>query len=141
MQQYTLYFAAFLIWSLFAVLAVAAMLKKDRSESQSNLDEKLRVPSDQITKLREDLDVVKADYRQQVDNLEGVVRSTLRDKFGVELPRRPITVNANPVQFSFGVSAVTVTHTRGSRLARIGHWFLRAMRQTKDVVYGKPESG
>ena len=80
-----LYAAAFLVWSVLAVLAVASMLNRDRSEAEQLADKKLESLSEQFGRLREGHDDLRLDFRQQLNDLEEVVRSTLFDKLGVVL--------------------------------------------------------
>ena len=46
--------AAFSVWSLFAVLALASMLRSDSSEAKQQINQKLEALSDQICRLREE---------------------------------------------------------------------------------------
>ena len=89
-----LYVAAFLVWSVLAVLAVASMLNRDRSEAEQLLSQKLEALSTQIGRLKEEHEDSKVDFQQQVNDLEEVVRSTLREELGVVLPPRPISLRA-----------------------------------------------
>ncbi len=134
-----LYVAAFLVWSVLAVLAVASMLNRDRSEAEQLLSQKLKALSTQIGSLREEHEDSRVDLRQQMNDLEEVVRSTLREEQGVVLPPRPISVRPKPVRFGFDVSAANVTVIRGSKVAHLRLWLRRAMRRLCEVVYGKPE--
>ena len=135
--QVILYVTAFLVWSVFAVLAVASMLRRDRSESEQLVAQQTEALSVQVRGLREELEDSRADLRQQVDDLEEVVRSTL-EKLGGVLPPRPISLRARVTIGSPTVSA-TLSVVGGSKVARIRQWFRRAMRRLWKVVYGKSE--
>ena len=131
-----LYVSAFLVWS---VLAVASMLKRDKSETEQLTSPKLEALSARIGRLREEPEDSRVDLQQQVNDLEEVVRSTLREELGGVLPPRPVSVRPKPVRFGFDVSAANVTVTRGSKVAHLRLWLRRAMRLLCEVVYGKPE--
>ena len=135
-----LYAAAFLVWSVLAVLAVASMLNRDRSEAEQLANEKLESLSEQFARLREGHDDLRLDFRRQLNDLEEVVRSTLSDKLGVVLPPRPTSIRARITSGVPSMSA-TVTVVGGSKLARLRRWFRRAVRRLREVVYGKPEDG
>ena len=132
------YVAAFLVWSVSAVLAVAAMLKRDRSGAEQMVSQKIEALSAQIGKLREEHEDSRADLRQQVNDLEDVVRSTLKEDLGIVLPPRRVSLRARAVAGSPTASA-TLSVVGGSKLARLRQWFRRAMRQLWGVVYGRPE--
>ena len=136
-----LYLAAFLIWSVFAVLAVASMLNRDRSEAEQLVSQKVEALSEQISRLREEQEELRVDLRQQLDDLEEVVRSTLSEKLGVVLPPRPISIRAKFLLGSVGMSIANLTVIGGSKVARLRQWFRRAMRRSWEVVYGKPGNG
>ena len=136
--QVILYVAAFLVWSVLAVLAVASMLGRDRSEAEQLVAQQNEALSGQIGKLREEHEDLRLDLRQQVNDLEEVVRSTLSEGLGVVLPPRPISMRARLTAGSPTMSA-SLTVVGGSRLARLRRWFRCAMRRLWEVVYGKPE--
>ena len=136
--QFVLYMAAFLVWSVLAVLAVASMLKGDRSEAEQLLAQQVEALSGRIDKLEEEHGDLRVDLRQEVDNLEKAVRSTL-EGLGVVLPPRPISVRPKPVRLSFNVSAPNVTVVRGSKVGRLRLWLQQATRRLWGVVYGNPE--
>ena len=133
-----LYVAAFLVWAVFAVLAVASMLKRDRSEAEQLMSQKLEAVSAQISRLKEEHEDLRVEFRQQVNDLEEVVRSTLREELGVVLPPRPSSIRAKFIGGSTSMSA-TLTVVGGSKMARLRRWFRGTMRRIWEVVYGKPE--
>ena len=133
-----LYVVAFLVWSVLAVLAVAAMLERDRSEAERHVGQKLDELAGHISELREDHEHEKADIRHEVDNLESVVRTTF-EQLGVDLPPRPMSLRGRAVAGTPRVSAAGLTIRGGSRMTRIRRWLLRTSRQIWEVVYGKPE--
>ena len=133
------YVAAFLVWSVLAVLAVASMLKRDISGAEQLVDHKLEAPSSQISRLREEREDLGADLRQQVKDLEETVRTTLKEELRVDLRPRRISLRAKPMHFSLGASAANVTVVGGSKVARLLQWCRRAMRWLWEVVYGKPD--
>ena len=136
--QVLLYVGAFIVWSVLAVLAVASMLRRDRSEAEQLITQQIGALPGRIRKLEEELQDLKVDLWQEVDNLEKAVRSTF-EELEVVLPPRPISVRPKPVRFSFNVSAANVTVVRGSKLAHLRWWFRRATRRLWEMVYGKPE--
>ena len=77
-----LYVATFLVWSVFAVLAVASMLNRDRSEAEQLIAHSLKSLSGQIESLREEHQESRLDLRQQVESLEEAVASTLKEELG-----------------------------------------------------------
>ena len=135
------YVAAFLAWSVLAVMAVASMLRKDRSEAEQLVDQKLESLSSQISNLREGHEDLAANLGQQVKDLEETVRTTLKEELGVELRPRRISVRGKSIHFSFGVSAANVAVVVGSKLARLRRWFRSVMHRLWEVVYGKLEDG
>ena len=138
--QVILYIAAFAVWSILAVLAVASMLRRDRSEAEQLAAQQIEGLSGQVSKLEQGLDDVGADLRQRVKDLEETVRKTLEEELGVVLPSVPISVRARAVLGSFTVSAAAVTVSEGSRVARLRQWFRRSVRRLWGVVYGRPEN-
>ena len=137
--QVILYVAAFLVWSVLAVLAVASMLRRDRSEAEQQMAQEFEELSGQIRRLKDQQEDLRMDLRQQVDDLEEVVRSTLSEELKVVLPPRPISLRATAILGVASMSAAIGTVVGGSRLARLRGWFRRAMRRLREVVYGKPE--
>ena len=129
---------AFLLWSVLAVLALAEMLRRDRSEAEQLLSQEVEALSAQISRLKEGQEELRVDLRQQVDNLEDTVRSTF-EELGVVLPRRRISVSARGVHFSFSTSVASGSVSGGSKVARLRRWFRRVKRRLWEVVYGKPE--
>ena len=77
-----LYVVAFLIWSVLAVLAVASMLKRDKSEAERLTSQSSKRFRPRLADLREELEDSRVGLRQQVKDLEEVVRSTLREELG-----------------------------------------------------------
>ena len=132
-----LYLAAFSVWSVVAMLAVAHMLRRDTSEAEQLMSQKLDALSSRIGRLREDHEESKVDLGQQVENLEGAIRSTF-EELEVDLRSRRISVSAKPVHFSFITSVANVTVIRGSKVARLRQWFRHATRWLWEVIYGKP---
>ena len=104
------------------MLALASMLRSDSSEAEQQINQKLEALSDQICRLREEHNESRVDLRQQVDDLEKVVRSTF-EELGVVLPPRPISIRAKAILGTFSVSAANVTVVGGSKLARLRQWF------------------
>ena len=136
--QSIVYAVAFIAWVIWSVLAVASMLKKDQSEAEQQVEQKLNALSGQISKLREGHEESRADLRQQVENLEEVVRSTF-DGLGVVLPPRTISMCARITAGSPTMSA-TLTVVGGSKMARLRQWLRRTTRRLWEVVYGKPKT-
>ena len=130
-----LYVGAFLSWSTFVVVAVAAMLERDRSEVAQLVDQQVGALPDRIRMLEEEHGDLREDLPQEV---EKVVRSTL-EELGLVLPPQSHSISANPAYFSFSVPPVSVTVAKRSRIARLRQRFRRAMRRLWEVVYGKPE--
>ena len=138
--QVILYVAAFLVWSLFAVLVVASMVRRERSEAERSVAQQIAALSVQISRLKEQHDDSSVDLRREVDNLEEVVRTTLSEKLGVLLPPRPISIRARINAGSPTMSA-TLTVVGGSKVARLRQWLRRTARRLWEVVYGNPEGG
>ena len=138
--QVILYVAAFLVWSLFAVLAVASMVRRERSESEQLVAQQMEALSGQINRLKEQHEDLSADLRLDVDNLEKVVRTTLSENLGVVLPPRPISLRARATAGSATMSA-TLSVIGGSKMARLRQWLRRKARALWEVVYGKQEGG
>ena len=134
------YVAAFVVWSASAVLAVASMLRGDRSDSERLVDQNVEALSSQISALSEEHEDLGADLRQQVKDLEEAVRTTLKEDLGVDLRPRRISLRARAIAGSPTASA-TLSVVGGSKLRRLRLWFRQAMRRLWEVVYGKPEDG
>ena len=113
--QVILYVAAFLVWSVFAVLAVASMLNRDRSEAEQLVAKQLDALSSQITRLREEEQDSRFDLRRQLNDLEEVVRSTLSARLGVILPPRPVSIRVKATAGS-PTASITVTVDGEARL-------------------------
>ena len=137
--QVTLYIAAFFVWSVIAVLAVASMLTKDRSEAAQLVAQQVEELSCQISGLKKGHEDLRLDLRQQVDDLEETVRATLKEDLGVILPPRPVSVRAEAILGTASLSAAIGTVTGGSKLARLRRWCRRATYWLWEVVYGRPE--
>ena len=80
--RFVLYITAFLVWSVFAVLAVASMLKRDSSEAEQLVSQKVEALSGQISRLGEEQEASRVGFQQQMENLEEAVRSTLKEGGG-----------------------------------------------------------
>ena len=133
-----LYVAAFLVWSVFAVLAVASMLKRDRSGAEQLVSQKVEALTGQISRLSEEHEDLRVDLRQQVEDLEEAVRSTLKEQLGVDIRPRRVRLRVKAVAGSPSFSA-NLTVAGGSKVARLRNWIRRAMYRLWEVVYGKPE--
>ena len=120
-----LYVGAFLSWSTFVVVAVAAMLERDRSEVAQLVDQQIGALPDRIRMLEEDHGDLREDLPQEV---EKVVRSTL-EELGLVLPPRRVTLRAKPLIVNASISAPNLTVVGGSKVARLRQWFRRVMRQ------------
>ena len=136
--QIVLYVAAFLVWSLCTVLAVASMVRRDRSEAEQMVEPQMAELSDQINRLKEQHEDLSVDLRRDVDNLEEVVRTTLSENLGVVLPPRPISLSLRVTAGNPTVSA-NLTVVGGSKLARLREWLRRKARRIWEVAYGKPD--
>ena len=131
--------AAFVVvWSALAMLAVASMLKGDRSAEDQLVDRKLEALSSQTSRLSEEHQDLGADLRQQVSDLEETVRATLKEELEIALPPRPTRLRATMRAGGPRMSA-TLTVVGGSKLVRTRQWFRHAMRRLWAVVYGKPD--
>ena len=138
MLQVAFYVAGFLVWSVLAVLAVASMLKKDSTEAEQLVDQKLETHSRQIRELTETQEDLREGLNQQIKGLEETVRTTLKEELGVALPPRPIFIRSRETIRRVRGSAI-LTMTGGSKLTRLRQWLRRAMWRLLEVVYGKPE--
>ena len=137
--QVILYVAAFVVWSVFAVLAVASMLSRDRSEAEQLVAQRIDALSGQINGLREEHEDLRVDLRQEIDNLEEAVRATLKEELGVVLRPRPVSLRAKLAFGEISMSGANLTVVGGSKIARLRQWFRRVMRRLWEVVYGRPE--
>lgn len=136
--QVILYIAAFLVWSLLAVLAVASMLIKDRSEAEQQVDQKFQTISSQINTLKEKQEDTTAGLRQQLRDIEKTVRDTLEEELGVVLPPRPALIGFT-VSSGRSTASVGVTVIGGSKWAQFRRWCRRALHRFWEAVYGKTE--
>ena len=139
--QVTIYIAGFLVWSVFAVLAVASMLRTDRAEAQRQVAQQTEEVSTGILRLREEHEDLRAGLRQQardLKDLEETVRAKL-EELGAVLPPRRISARGTAIRATLGLSVANASVTGGSTLARVRRRFLRATRWLWRVVYGKPE--
>ena len=140
------YVLVFLVWSVVTVLSVASMLKRDRSDAELLLNHKIEALSAQIDRLREehedhDHEDLRADLRQQVNDLEEVVRATLKENLGVVLPPRRVSLRAKAFHIGLSWNVGKMIVDGGSRVARFRQWVRRKIRRIWEVVYGKPENG
>ena len=135
-----LYLAAFLVWSLLAVLAVASMLRRDRSEAEQQVDQKFQALSSRVNDLGEKQENIAAGLRQQVKDLEETVRKTLKEELEVVLPPRPVSIGVS-IPSGISTTSVAVTVSGGSKLVRFKRWVRRALRRFWELAYGKPEDG
>ena len=136
--QVGIYAAAFILWALMAVLAVASTVNKDRSEAAQLLADQGKDLSERISRLSQEHTDSRADLRREVDNLEEAVRSTLYEELGVVPRPRGISVRADPVSFNFRVAEPTVT-VEGSLIARLRQCSRRVKRRLMEVFYGNPD--
>ncbi len=132
------YAAAFVVWSGLAVLAVASMLKRDRSEADQLAEQKLEALSSQTSRLREEHHDLGADLRQQIRGLDETMRATLKDELGVVLPPRPLSIRARLSAPTPRMSA-SLAVVGGSTVVRLQQWFRHALRRLWEMVYGKPD--
>ena len=132
------YLAAFVVWSGLAVLAVASMLKRDMSEAEQLVDQKLEALSRQISRLREEHQDLGAALRQQIRSLDETVRATLKEELGAVLPPRPLSIRARLSAPTPRMSA-TLAVVGGSKVVRLQQWFRHALRRLWEMVYGKPD--
>ena len=138
------YVPAFLVWSVVAFLAVASMLKRDRSDAEQLMNHKIEALSAQIDRLREEHEEhedLRADLRQQVNDLEEVVRATLKENLGVVLPPRRVSLRAKAFHIGLSWNVGKMIVDGGSRVARFRQWVRRKIRRIWEVVYGKPGNG
>ena len=136
---WVIYVLAFLVWSVVAFLVVASMLKRDRSDAELVLNQNIEALSAQIDRLREEHEEhedLRADLRQQVNDLEEVVRSTLKEDLGVVLPPRRVSLRAKALLASLSLDVANGIVVGGFR-----QWVRRKIRRIWEVVYGKPENG
>ena len=112
----------------------------DETDPDKLHDLKVQALSSQISILNERHDDLGADLRQQVNDLEETVRTTLKEELEVDLPPRPISIGARFTAGSPRIS-VSVTVDGGTKLARLRQWFRRGMRRLWHLVYGKPGDG
>ena len=132
------YVAAFLLWSLWAVLAVAWMVSRERSEAEQFVAPKIELLSRQISSLEEQTEDLSVDLLREVDNLEEVVRTTLSEELEVVLPPRPVSLRARATA-GRPTASFNLTVVGGSKLARLREWLRRKARRIWEVVYGKPD--
>jgi hypothetical protein len=132
------YVAAFLLWSLWAVLAVAWMVSRERSEAEQFVAPKIELLSRQISSLKEQHEDLSVDLRRDVDNLEKTVRATFSEELGVALPPRPVSLSLRATAGS-RTASLNLTVVGGSKLARLREWLRRKARRIWEVVYGKPD--
>ena len=133
-----LYVVAFLVWAFSSVLAVASMLERDRFEAEQQVAHRIEALSRDISKLSQEQGDFRVDLRQEIDNLEEAVRSTLNKELKVVLPPRGVSLRVKPIHVNFNVSAVEVT-VGGNWIARLRQRFRRLKRQLKQVFYGNSE--
>ena len=143
LKQEMLDVVALFIWSIWVVLAVALMVRRDRSEAKQMVEPQIAALSGRISSLEKqhlekqyrDLSV---DLLREVDNLEEVVRRTLSEELEVVLPPRPVSLRARVTAGRPTVSS-NLTVVGGSKLARLREWLRQKARRIWEVVYGKPD--
>ena len=141
--QVILYIAAFAVWAIFSMLAVASMLRRDRSKAEQLVVQQIEGLSGQVLKLEQGLDDVRADLRQKVKDFkdfEQTVRKTLEEELGVVLPPGTLSVRARAGLGSVTFNLAAVTVSGGSRVARLRQWFRRSVHRVCAIVYGRSEN-
>ena len=143
--QAILHLAAFLVLFVLAMLSMALVLKRDRSNAEQFVSRELDVVSGEVRTLREQHGDLKEQHRgsiedlqRQIDGQDEVFRSAF-EELGVVLPGRRISVRAKPIAFSVMVSDATVNVRGGSKWARFLRLFRRFGRWLKETVVGKPD--
>lgn len=133
-----LYAAAFLVWAVLTVLAVASMLTRDRADTERQLNQKVEELLWEFSALKEAYDNLETDLRLSVKDLEETVRTTLKEELRVILPRPPISIRA-----SFDVGTLTIsanlTDVQRGKFACFRQWVRRAVRRVWELVYGRSE--
>ena len=134
---------ALFIWSIWVVLAVALMVRRDRSEAKQMVEPQIAALSGRISSLEEQhLEKQYKDLRvellREVDNLEKTVRATFSEELGVALPPRPVSLSLRATAGS-PTASLNLTVVGGSKLARLREWLRRKARRIWEVVYGKPD--
>ena len=143
LKQEMLDVVALFIWSIWVVLAVALMVRRDRSEAKQMVEPQIAALSGRISSLeKQHLEKQYKDLRvellREVDNLEESVKETLRESLGVVLPPRPISLSLRATAGS-PTASFNLTGAGGSKVARLREWLRRKARGIWEVVYGKPE--
>ena len=123
--QVVFYVSGFFGWTVCAVLAVASMLRTDKSGSSQIVAEKFEAFSGQILRLSEEGTESRVDDRQQLRNLlQEFVRSRF-EQLGVLPPPRRIKIRPQPFASEGSTLSAKLTVVRGSKMARmtgVGRW-------------------
>ena len=132
-----------ILWSIWVVVAVALMVRRDRSEAKQMVEPQIAALSGRINSLEEQhLEKQHRDLRvellREVDNLEKTVRVTLSEELGVVLPPRPVSLSVRATAGRPTVS-LNLTAVGGSKVARFREWLRRKARRIWEVAYGKPD--
>ena len=144
LKQEMLDVVALFIWSIWVVLAVALMVRRDRSESKQMVEPQIAALSGRISSLEEQhLEKqhrnLRVELLREVDNLEESVKETLRDNLGVVLPPRTISSLRARATAGSPTASFNLTAVGGSKMARFREWLRQKARGLWEVVYGKPE--
>ena len=129
-----------LVWYMTTATIVASTMNEDTSRMERLVDQNAAQLSDEVLQLREDLEDAKANSRQQVDDLESVMRTAFAE-LDVAPPPRPISLRGRLTHEALRTSGVHLRVRGGSRMARFRNWMRRAWRRIWEVFYGNPDDG
>ena len=128
--------AGFLVWSLVVFLVMALMLDRDRTKADRQLDRQVELLESSVGSTAGELKSLREHLHDEIDNLEEIVRRTLRNQLSIDLAPRIKSGRASAIQFHFTIPPATGTATRGSRVMRIRLWFRRSVRRVWEFTYG-----
>ena len=113
----------YLVWPAIVVLSVASMLKGDKSKAEQSVDQKLKGLSSELQLLKEEHKRTTAGLKDQVTEIDRVMRSAF-EELGVVLPPRRTLLRADMVGgAASGGAALSVRSPK--RLVRFRHWVWR----------------
>ena len=133
------YLVVFVTWSVWAVLAVASMLNRDKSETVLLVDGRERELLSKIRELEEANEGLVLGFRQEVRNLEESVRKTLKEDLGVDLRPRRVCLRIGPLSTGMPTASMSVRVMRRGRPARLRSWIRDKIKCIWKAVYGNPK--
>ena len=127
----------YVVWGLFAVLSIAAMMKDDKTKAEENMDRKLRSLSNEVRLLKEENErkiIGLQDHVKDLREMNKTVRAAF-EGLGVSLPPEVVSLR---VSVSGGTPRLSdnLTVVNPRKLARFHSWVKRQITRFWRWLYG-----